>query len=266
MAGRHQVGDHFLLRRVERQDGVVGRDELRCGPQRIVRPAQLIGRGGRHLRHQRRVDHVAEIDDSGDAALVRLRDQHVEQVIVVVDHLRAQAGQPRLHDLAEPVHEHPQQGRALAGRNLVDPARQAIGARHVPHQVMRRGRVREAVQRTVEVGQRPRQTDPLRACARGAAHRHPLQIRQQPDTAGAPVAQRDLLRGRTALGAQHARHRTCRRLPADMIEGRGLKIDDVGRLGRIADLEQPGLAGCTVQAEILVAFARQQRRVRLDAV
>ena len=39
---------------------------------------------------ERRVHHVAEVDDAHDARLIVGCDQHVVEVVVVVDHLRPQ--------------------------------------------------------------------------------------------------------------------------------------------------------------------------------
>ncbi len=114
--------------------------------ERVLLAQHGVGNPHRRVGDPVAVDHVAEIDDAGDARLVIGRDQHVVEVVVVVDHLRPQRSQAGQHMLGEARHERPRQCAPWPFRQAAQLHRQAVRGRHVPQQLVRGRRVREALQ------------------------------------------------------------------------------------------------------------------------
>ena len=106
---REQIRQHRELLGLQRGDRSVPVDD----PHRQrhhrggLAPRQQRLEGGGDVTHERRVAHVAEIDDAADAATIV--DERVVQRHISVDHLRAQRRPPRQHlgleAIEDAVHE-----------------------------------------------------------------------------------------------------------------------------------------------------------------
>ena len=88
----HQRPEHAQLLLQQRQALMIADGDIENGRARVsaVRRAILrnhLGGSHRHIRYQRGVGDIAEIDDAGNARLVRRVDQHVEGVQIVVHDL-----------------------------------------------------------------------------------------------------------------------------------------------------------------------------------
>lgn len=97
--GEDQLVQQRHLLALQRVQRVVAGDQLGGGIQRAGIVGQLVGTGHRQLVDQRRLHHVAKVDQPAGGDMILRVDQHVVGVEVIVDHLPAQAGQRRL-DLA----------------------------------------------------------------------------------------------------------------------------------------------------------------------
>ena len=210
--------------------------------------------------------HVAEVDDAHDARLIVGGDQHVVEVVVVVDHLRPQRRQARQHVRREARHERLGQRAALVVHEAVELFGQPMRRGDVPQQVMRRARVREAVQRAVQPGQPAAHGAPLCGGALGLADLDAVQVGQHAHACLDAFGERNRA-VRASLQCPHdARHRLLRRHAGDVVERRDLEVDDLGRLGWIADLEDVATAVGRLHQAVLVTLARQRPGGTLDAV
>ena len=105
------------------------------------------GGGNGNVEHQRAMDHVAEVEQAGDRALLRV-NQHVAGVAVVMDDLGAQARQLG-HEGDEAV-EHAADQSAVGGiADEVGGWAQLNRAAGVPYDALARCRVEEVRERTV---------------------------------------------------------------------------------------------------------------------
>ena len=118
----------------------------------------MVGEGDGNVVDQRRVHHVAEVDDADDFGGRRRVEQDVVRVEVVVDDLpppeRGDGGQRPLE-----LFEHGLRLRAALRRDMVDDGGKVERVGDVPHQLFRRaggrhspqGRVRVRCQRTADI-------------------------------------------------------------------------------------------------------------------
>ncbi|MCY1424622.1 hypothetical protein D9M71_403770 [compost metagenome] len=190
MARGHEIGNDLLLHVAERQRGVIGADELRRPLERIGAAGHVKGRRRGDLPHQRRMQHVAEVDDPHDALMVLRCYQYVVEVVVVVDDLRPQRGQARQHMLGEAHQERLGEGAPWAVVDDLELGCQAVRRGNVPQQIVRRRWVAEIAQCEVQLGEERPHRPPLRGGARGLADLHAVEIGQHPHAGLCPVGQR----------------------------------------------------------------------------
>ncbi len=191
VARGQEIGKDLLLGAGQRQHRVIGGHELGRPLERVGVAGHVEGGGRRHLADQRRMHHVAEVDDAHDARRVVGRDQHVVEVVVVVDHLGPQRCQARQHVRREARHEGLGQCALLAVHEAVELCAQPVRRGDVPQQLMRRARMREALQRAVQAGEAGAHGAPLRGGAHGLADLDAVQVGQHAHACLDALGERD---------------------------------------------------------------------------
>ena len=228
----------------------------RFNPARIGH--QIAGAIGQ-VKQQRRVDHVAKIDDPGHRP-IGTQDQ-VLLMQIAMDYLRAQAGKT-WHDIGHKMVEQCAKPLLLGHWQCVQCPGQPTDQPHVPQQPAPTGRgIKKPTQGPAQ----------LRQCS-------PDQL-QTGRGAGA-VAGEGARQKRQHIDQvpRHVDHRRTGQAVADPWDGqawidlrdmgkcRDLGRDDCGILGGIGNLDHPGLPGFFLQQAVLIAFAvqRGQRAVQAE--
>ena len=187
---REEVADLLLL---EREGGVVARDDRGRRGERVLLPEQRVGGRDRRLRHEQPVVHVAEVEEARHRAGVgpRRAHDHVVVVRVAVDHSAPKAGE-RGHDLRLVAGERPLDERATPGvGHVVERAPDPRGAGEVPREVAVGRRVLEVPQGPVHLAEEAAQVgEQLRRARAGLGQRRARQPGEHEDEAGCAVRSR----------------------------------------------------------------------------
>ena len=123
---------------------------------------------------------------------------------------------------------------------------------------MRGAGMRETLQRAVQSGEPPAHRAPLCSGALGLANLDAVQVCQHAYACRAVVLELDRAVRGSIHGAHDARHRLFRRHAGDVIERCDLEVDDVGGLGRVADLENVAGTLRRLNQAVLVTFAGER--------
>jgi hypothetical protein len=172
----------------------------------------------------------------GGRMIVRC-DQHVVQVVVVVDHLRPQRPEAGQHVADEARHELAGKRAALFVDDRIELGCQPVRGGNVPQQVVRRARMRKAPQSAIQVGESGTHGPSLAGGAHGFADLDAVQIAQHPHAGVHTVGQRDRVVGASFQCPHHARHRQFGRCLGDVVERCDLKINDRSGLGGLLILK-----------------------------
>jgi hypothetical protein len=130
---------------------------------------------------------------------------------------------------------------------------------------MRRAWMREAVQRAVQTGQAAAHGPPLGGGAHGFADLDAVQVGQHAHTCLNALGERNRAVRVSFQRPHDVRHRLLRRHAGDVVERCNLEVDNLGRLGWIADLEDVAAAIRRLHQAVLVTLARERPDGTLDA-
>ncbi len=257
-----QVPKQRRLAGFQREDRCVPRQECLAHLEQVGSTPHQGLQSGRDIQDERRVRHVAEVDDPGHLPAV-VEEQVVERD-VVVDDLSAEPRERR-HDALVEAGEHARQ--QLAPRGVLDGWRQERQLRQVPlvppDPPAGRG-VEEATERNADTrNDLSDARDRLRiqlGCGRVASG----QQRQETDEVGHAVdvdaGDRRAVEGRARNG-----HRQGGVELRDALDRGHLHLDHAAVLGRVRDLQDPGAAIGIGQPEVLVSLADDGGGRRLEA-
>ena len=238
--------------RIEREDRCVPRQERLAHLEEVGSAAHERLQRGRDVEHERRVRHVAEVDDPGD--LLPLVEEQVVERDVVVDELAAEPGQGRHHVLVE-AGERPSQQLTPGG--ILDRWRQARQLRHVPlipPDPSTGRRVEEAAKRDADARHDLPDPRERRRIQLGRGRVASRQQGQEPDEVGRAV---DLGAGdrRAVERGTRQGHRQGRVEHRDPLDRGHLHLDHAAVFGGVRDLQDPGAAIGIGQSEVLVSLA-----------
>ena len=250
----------------ERQHGVPGldlRDRVleRHGP--VPREAR---ERHRKVLHQRRVHHVAEVDDADDLVCVRLGAQQVVGVPVAVHDLGAQRGQARQHLALQARHEVRAQRLRVVGHPGLHTGIQQQRALDVPGDEMPAVRMEKSPQPAREPGLESSSIpehpgfERLALRQRGAG-----QPAQHAHHVAPAVRGGDPLAVAAAFRGDDARHGQLRCRVLEMAQRRDLEIHGALALAHGGHLEHIARAVRRRHAMVLVALAVQRRELTLEA-
>jgi hypothetical protein len=149
-----QVEEQGQLFLAQRLDLVVAGHDLHRRRDGVGLVEDHLRQRHRDVVHERRVDHVSEIDDAGDTLPARV-DQCILGAHVVVDHLGAQAGQPGQHPGLEALEEAIREAAALRILDVERVLAEPSGELEIPEEFMASGGMEEAPERAAMCSSAP---------------------------------------------------------------------------------------------------------------
>ena len=255
----HEIVEQRLLVRLERRHLVVTHQQMREHGRNPLRRGHELAEGTRDIEDQRRVNHVAEIDEPRDL-LFRCHDEIVF-VQIAMDHLRSkgpQAWRDTLDEVPQGLRRDPLLRRVLERGGQFEVTR---GHPRVPEQLPAADRsVKEAAQRSSEAGLQvadPMQQlgAPLDTCC------HPsFEVREHVDDVLLALVGPEARRLATSPGKPRPRHGQERIGSMNVRERVELGFDHPRILVPVGHFHDPSHAILFAKQRVLITFTVKRSR------
>lgn len=262
IAGAHEIEDQLGLRFAERIDAVIAASQPHDGADRIRRTDQRIGGSDRHFHHAIALDHIAEVEQSADAAVGA--DEDVIVIGIIMDDLPGASLKARQHRGDEVLEDRANRSPLLHTLDQIDIGEVHLRPGYIPGVLSPGPGMRETGEAAVELAeQRPKGLDAVARAVGGSCPGFPGQPRQK--TCDALSIEFDAGERGAGAARQGLRDRQFRRLAREMVENRDLHVELLGRAEGM-QLQQERATIARLNAEIEIVLAGQRQDFSRDAV